>query len=825
MKERTIRVVVLVTVFFAALFLFSAILNRGEVNITVDMDAPTLPTLGFQVGEDEINLMASHKTVPSVSTVRNYVTPLDAAGMITVKVHAYENTISSLTYTLFEEDGITSVFEKTEEKIGETVKIRLGDVLQQDEAGVLRLQLRLDSERTATYYTWVTNPKNAHFLGRLEYVKSLHDNMLNRTDTDAVERVLETKVQSDQTLQHVTIQSSLQHATWGQMNPKLVGEVYYQVQETKEAYAGILLRYRVTTDEGDSTYNVKEYFKVRNVGEKYYLLSYDRTIEERFDTTKEVLSGKGIRLGMTPSDLSYQSNADGTVVAFVQANELWCYNETDNEFSHVFGFARDGQDVRNLIDEHRIRILSMNGEGDITFAVYGYMNRGTHEGESGAAIYFFDLGKNVVEEIAFVPSGNPYAEIEDKLGKLAYYNHESGFLYVVTQNQLQKINFKTSEQTVLQEDLTEGDYVSSSDGQFIAYRASEKLSEITVIDFAEDTKREVDVSEQEVIVPLGFIKGDFVYGVANAQDAGKTISGLETLGMYKVEICDESNEVLKTYQTDGNYILKAEFEGNMIRLQCAVKENGIYRETGEDYISNNEENTSKITLQLFQSESGLELQRLLFENGLDNRKAKILKPKQVLLKEDTRIEIADGDPDEKYTVYGHGEIIGVYQECGEAIKVAKETSGMVLSASQRYIWEEDNREAWYRNFEVPGFVVQTGETSLTASLRAVLKYEGSQVDVQTELMGRTPYQVLDENCGGEAIHIVGCSVEDVRYLIGRGTPVIALTGNEEAVVLVGYDAQTVTYHDPHSVGSRSAEFDKFDALMSGSGHTFFAYTK
>ncbi len=825
MKERTIRVVVLVSVFIAALFIFSAILNRGDIDVTVDMDGPTLPIIGFQMGETEVNLTAGHKSAPSVSSVRNYVTPLDVAGMITIKVHAYENSISGLTYTLFQKDGTTAVLEKTEDKIGETIKIHLGDALGQGEEGVLRIQLKMPSDQIVSYYTWVINPENAHFSGCLEYAKSMHDNMLNRTDTDAVERVLETKVQSDQSLQHVTIHSSLQHAVWGKMNPKIVGEVYYRVQETKESYTGIQMRYRVTANEGSDTYDVKEYFKVRCAGEKYYLLSYDRTVEEQLDTAKELLSGKGIRLGMTPRNLSYKSNADGTVVAFVQANELWCYNVDENEFSRVFGFGRDSRDFRNFIDEHSVRILSMNQEGDITFAVYGYMSRGEHEGENGAAIYFFDLGKNVVEEIAFVPSDSPHAEMEDKLGKLAYYNHESEVLYVVTQDQLCKINLNTNEQSVLLKDVTEEKYVTSSEGQFLAYRASETSSEVTVFDFAKDTKRMVGVAEQEVIVPLGFVKGDFVYGVANAQDAGKTVSGVDVLGMYKVEICDESNTVLKTYQTNGNYVLKAQFDANLIRLQCATKENGVYRETGEDYISNNEENASKITLQAFQSDNGLELQLLSFENGLDNRKAKILTPKHVLLKENTRVEIADADSGENYTVYGLGTVIGTYQECAEAIKAAKEVSGMVISSAGRYVWETDNQASWYRNFEMPGFVVQSGETSLAASLRAVLKYEGSSIDVQTELASKSSYQVLDENCGGEAVRIVGGSVAEVRYLIGRATPVIALIGNEEAVVLVGYDAQTVTYYDPHSGSARSAEFSKFDAMMSRSGYTFFAYTK
>ena len=42
----------------------------------------------------------------------------------------------------------------------------------------------------------------------------------------------------------------------------------------------------------------------------------------------------------------------------------------------------------NLYDQHAIKIISMDKDGNTTFAVYGYMNRGEHEGEVGAAIYY-----------------------------------------------------------------------------------------------------------------------------------------------------------------------------------------------------------------------------------------------------------------------------------------------------------------------------------------------------------------------------------------------------------------------------------------------------
>ena len=179
----------------------------------------------------------------------------------------------------------------------------------------------------------------------------------------------------------------------------------------------------------------------------------------------------------------------------------------------------------------------------------------------------------------------------------------------------------------------------------------------------------------------------------------------------------------------------------------------------------------------------------------------------------------------KYSVYGLGELAGVYSDAGEAINAAKKISGVVISPKQNYVWEDGNRVAWYRNFEMRAFYVNSGENALSACIRAVLAYEGESVDVAAEMASKTSLEVLDAYCGGEAVRLKDWSTADMRYLIDNGTPVIALTGSDSAIVLVGYDAKTVTYIDPADGGTRTKNFSAVDAMMSGSGNTFLGYVK
>ena len=88
------------------------------------------------------------------------------------------------------------------------------------------------------------------------------------------------------------------------------------------------------------------------------------------------------------------------MISFVQEREVWNYNKEENkDFCLVFSFA-DGEekDIRSRNHNHEIDLISMDNKGNTTFVVCGYMNRGMHEGQVDAGIYYFNSEKNYVEE-------------------------------------------------------------------------------------------------------------------------------------------------------------------------------------------------------------------------------------------------------------------------------------------------------------------------------------------------------------------------------------------------------------------------------------------
>ena len=469
----------------------------------------------------------------------------------------------------------------------------------------------------------------------------------------------------------------------------------------------------------------------------------------------------------------------------------------------------------------------MEDNGNMTFSVTGYMNRGEHEGESGIAIYYYYAGKNYTKEIAFIPSVNSSAVIDKTLGESAYYNQKQNVLYLLSDGTLRKIEMEETTNTVLAPELQKGQYVASADGHLFAYQKNVDGKIVTEVwNFANDSRKNISAETGEIIVPLGFIGNDFVYGISREENAGSDTSGVAVQAMHKVEIRNEKNKVIKTYEQADVYVLRAVVDNNMITLKQGVKEGNLFKEISEDYITNNETSSSEqVVLKPYLTDLKETQYRLAFSESIQDTKAKTLSPKQVIQERVTVLELEETEAKEYFYVHGFGELAGVFEEAGEAIELAEELSGVVISPKQNYVWEADNRVAWYRNFNVSAFVIKDGENNLAACVRKVLGYEGKSVDVVAELNSKTPEQVLSEQLETEAVRFRGCSVKDMFYLIDKGVPVIGLKDSTNAVLFVGYDAKTATYIDPTNGGTYASSIEKLDEMLKGSGNTYIGYVR
>ncbi len=776
-KGRLIHAGVLAAIFLLSVLVFGYFTNKSNRNMTTDMGAATRPQIAFSYNGYAINDLPAYKQEMKLTTVRDSITPV-TNGQLQMTVKAYENVIQSISYQVYSLDGAQTLLDQEIQSPGETVALSIDGEGLLTEERVLKLVLHLDDGDDMYYYTHIVDANGLNALECLDYIHDFHENALAKAEGAGIGNAIEPNNSGDNsTLQHVTINSNYEQVTWGDLHPNVDGNERWTIKEINGTFTTAVLEYRVqaTGEENEQDeYQVREYFKVRHVvnGSKTYLLDYDRTMDQIFDATEKILSEKGVILGIASADLPYKSNKSGTIVSFVQANEVWNYNRDKDEVSLVFSFAdTENTDVRTLLRQHEIKILSVDESGNTVFAVYGYMNRGSHEAETGIAIYYYDIEKNSVVEKAFITSDEGYERTMLDYGSLVYYNESDSALYTLIGGTLYETNLDKKKQTELTKNLESGQCAVSADGHLVAYRLQNK-TEIAVRNLSSGNENNVSVGSDEQIVPVGFVNDDFVYGVVRNLEVTTSLSGEELLPIYKIEIVNNKNKVVKTYEQEGIYILSAEIDDNMITLKRAVQNGDSYSSIAEDYITSNEETEERnITLETYVTELKEKQLRITFADGIEDKETKLLKPKQVVVEQVQRLEYENVGNDSAYYVYGQGKLQGVFSNVSRAVQEADEYSGTVVDENQYYIWIRGNRD---------------------------LKYS-IQDDEKIELLrtklagGASPSEALKEVYDAKTLDLSGCSVSQLLYVINQGMPVIAVLDNGETVLMVGYGEKMLTY--------------------------------
>lgn len=658
MKKRIRKAGILLVVFVAAIFVSSLFMNSGVDDQIIDLGDPTLPRISFQKEGRTVNALAGYVNEMDVTAMRDTITPLEANGTLQMQIEEFGNKITGVEYKVYSLNGEETYLEGKQKDISdETILLDLQKGLPDEVSeAVLEVILSMEEEQVH-FYTRITRPDELSLKECLDFAQDFHAKTLEKSSQEELENYLETNAEGDNTTyQTVTIHSDADHVTWGNLSPQVVEEPEWSIKESNSVYTSLLAQYQVTCagDTGEiETYDVREFFRIRYVQGEIYLLDYNRKMEQIFDANQKVLDQNGILLGIASSDISYETNSSGNIVSFVRNGNLWTYNAKQNELAQVFSFSNiEGNDARSRYDQHNIRIISVEKNGSTAFAVYGYMNRGAHEGEVGVDIYYYDIEKNVVQEKAFIPSTKSFAIAEEELGKMVYYNQDQNLLYILAGGKFYKIDLTKDEQTVLAKNLEEGQYTVSADGHLIAYQTSGTINtaqEIKVLNLKTDEENAVAAKSGEAIRPLGFIGSDFVYGYLRQEDVGHTAAGGELFPMYELEIRNSENEVMKTYSADQIYISDVFIEENMMTLNRVVKSGETYTVTSQDYISSNEEKKTKsITLEAFSTDLKEKQMRLTYEKGISDTVPKILRPKQVVGKKPITITLNDKSKSEKY---------------------------------------------------------------------------------------------------------------------------------------------------------------------------------
>lgn len=840
MKKTIIRIAVCVVVFLASALIIGSIMNQGHNNMTMEMAPATLPMITMESGGVACNELHGNTVEMDVAYQKDCITLLGEGRQANFTVDTFGREITGISTEVRSIDG-SRLIENSEvtgwKANGKSfsVSLTLKDLIDTNTQYSLTLILELEGEQKVYYYTTILWNDDVHISEILEFATDFHGKLYDKEVAKELTKYLEpnSKLTDNGTFHKVNIHSSFQQITWGSLEPVQEDAASIRLTQISGNVASLLMDFVVSTGEGKNKiyYNVEEYYRVRYTSERMYLLDYERTMTQISDTTRMYANDK-ILLGITDENVDMMESADGNTVVFSDMGQLLSYNAATNGLTVIFSFYdKDNADRRTLYDNHGIKILDVDEGGNVKFAVYGYMNRGRHEGETGIQIISYDNSLNTIEEEVYIPYSKSYAVLKDEMEQLLYRNRQQ-HVYFFLENGVYDVDLenRSAEQLV---SIRQDDSLQVSENhEIIVWQEGDDINhsnQLNVRNLNTGEQTVIRAEDGEAIRPLGFMGEDIIYGVARESDIRTENSGQIFYPMYKVCISNSSGDNLKEYGQDGIYIVDCAIEGNQITLSRIQRsENGSYQEILDDQIMNNVEEepgqNKVVTADIDIYERYVQIQT---KTTIDTRTIKVLNPKEVVFEGGRELTLDAVSEVSRYYVYNAYGVQGIYSAPGKAVKEAYDSAGVVANDRGITVWLKGNRVSRNQIMAIKEESVTDQKNSLTVCLDNILRHAGITRNTEYDLaQGKTAIQILEENMTGvQVLDLSGCSLDAVLYYVNQDIPVLAILEDGEAVLVTGFNEFNVVIMEPSTGKLYKKGMNDATTWFAENGNHFISYMK
>ncbi len=839
MKKKVIKPIVLFVVFIGALITFNILTNQTNEDLTMAMEEASLPVIYLMQGDYLGNEMHGYVKPMNPVKVRDSIMPIDSERKLAVRVDTYGANLEEVTYEIRTLNGERLIADGTL-KVNTAAGTRryadltIQNLLNEGEEYLLCFTVKADG-RDVYYYTRLMQTTEFHAKDCMEFALKFHEYTFSQNAAEFIPTYMDPATGDATTLQYVDLSCTLKQITWANFDCKKLREPVISFKEINDSYNVLTLDYVVTytNNAGEMEfYNVEEYYRLRYTETRMYVLNFERRMNQIFRSENSfVYDSTNIQLGIRDADVMYSANESNDVIAFVQEGDLWCYNVGANELSQIYSFRSvEGIDARENWGEYDISIVRVDEAGSVDFIVYGYMNRGVHEGEVGIGVYRYDGLVHTIEEELFIPMNMSYEVLKAELGQLMYEN-EQGILYLMLDGKLYQIGLASMNVECVVEDLRDGYFTTSKSNRYLAWIDTENkycAEKIYVMDLKEGTTNEVREGANRFILPLGFIDEDFVYGIADKEDVLADAVGNYTFPMKALKILDVSEQkfsILKNYQPTSGYISNIEFADNSITVNLMLKSEGNYTSIGTDTILNRDaKDTGTIAVKSTVTDVKETQYQLSIGATINENSTKRITSKYVLA-EERSLELPIDENKERYYVYAKGEALLATDSISEAIILANDKMGVVIDSEQQYMWKRARKTAQKAFTNLTVYEADAGAGSVVECISAMLMREEQGLSVW-ELVenGQSPKLVLESSMKEAVVlDLTGCNVEEVLYYISNEKPVFAMTGKDSAVLIVGYSSSQIFYFDPTTQETSAISYDRAQEWFENAGSVYFTY--
>lgn len=852
MRNILIKIAYAIGIFIIAVIISEVAAGNHGLATTEALSKATLPVVRFMQDTGVFNEVYGYLEERDAGAYRADITPIQADRTVNVLVDPYGQQVTRMSYEvrdisgerLIDSQDVTGFYVMDG---GVTrVSLTLANLLAEDTEYLLILRISTTDVQNALFYTRIKYADESLIQeGELEYtrilafVDELHGKMFEKDNRSEISTYIYLEDDSSTSnYGYVVNGSSYDEVTWGDLDPVIVSDPVWTITDIQENVYSIYGTYvvEITEDDVITQYDVSEYYRIYEGSDRFHVLDYERITDQIFDAAGTTYSDDEIALGIMGSGVTAMKSDNRDYAAFVADHRLYLCSVRENSVAYVFGFSEAGSlDRRDLHRDSQIKILDVDDDGNVDFLVYGYMNRGSHEGMVGAAEYYYSGEHRTIEEKAFVPyTGSAQvlaAQIEN-----ASYLAQNKDLYILLEGDLIRIQTRESEAEVLRSNMEENDVAVSTSGRLIAYREDHG---IVLTDLEDLSRQTITVESGEVGIPLGFMGEDLIYGISRDADAAEDLAGAQFRPMYTIRIVDSALNVLEDYSVSGYYISDCILEEGQItlrRVQLATDENGksYYMQADDDQIlSGNTQNAGETGVSTGSS-SVYGRVTTVAVSGFEGTTVRYYRPNEILYEGFRNITLqassaADAEG-ERYEVYDYRGLVSLAYGAREAINEASDVSGVVVDHAGRYLWQSQIRSVAEIEeiSRIEGAAVT--EDTVASCIAVITDYEGSTRTEAEIADGESPLAIskagdrIEQYIDGvTAVDLSGLALDNVLYYVSIYKPVIALTSNSDAVLIVGYSNENIVLYDPLQGGRVVMTRDNAQELFRQGGSRYTVY--
>ncbi len=841
------KILILLCIFIGTIFFVNGLHNRGVEDVSVEMEQATLPIVYVRYSERFINTLHGYTGKVDTTYFRDTITPMDYSQTIELWADQGSDEYGTYEYelrSLYQGDLIENgpVTELNHADGYDKIRIVFRTDLEELQEYVLVLKAMTGEEVAARYYTRVVVENDFHASYLIEFVENFNDAIF---DKEKAEQIITKSIEpnedgNNEYLSEVNIHSSFETITFANLNPDRLTKPIASIKEIDDSYAIIQLKYMISATENKiiQNYYVTEDYRVRFVAEdKIYLLDYNRQQEALFTIDNIDITANMFKVGVIDDEKFQYVVADKQKkVAFTQARQLWYYDYDNGTITNVYGFCQEDNytDARVTYDENNIKILNMDTDGNIVFAVYGYMNRGDHEGKVGISVFSFSAQKDKMDELLFIENDKPFNILKEDMETLLYLNQAGEFFYF-DNDCIVKVDTNTLKAEIFIEDVLNENLAVSDDHHLIGYPndlLTENTTKVTVLNLEDGETQVYDATAGERLEAIGFVEEDLVLGRIREGDIEVALDKTVICPISSIDILDKNKNVVKDYGSTGVYVIDAVAKNGVVYLNRVRKINGVFEETTQDFITyKKEENTDQIYTLYKMTDKAYNQLYLKFPDYIYvTVRPKLMITRKEVNEEDTTVKIDFDHINTKFYAYGQGKYMTDYLSLNEAVRVAYENAGVVVDSDGVIVWRKIAVKDYHTVADkIKIYNVQDVRETLAACIYMMGIYEEKNPEyaaMTDDIANEKPIEeILLKYVGRKGTDITGCAFENGLYYLCKDAPVITRFADGTYVLVTSYNGQKVRYINPLEEDDIVEEREEFEEKIHDSGNVFISYVR